>query len=216
MACAALLALLAFCAAATSAAAATTAAAASNGAAATTAAAPAPPAVPTTPLPAGRRRVCIFDFDDTIKMTNAADSLAPDAKWVIDACAAHGFDIAIATAGCRADFVKSYLSRRVEPDIFTPALLGSAAFQSCQPVKTESLPKIMAHYGLAAAPGCGVLFDQGFNRRYATMSGLGFADVDIRTGLQASDFAEAEAEFARNCPDGAQAGSAKAAGTKQL
>lgn len=195
--------------------------AAASAAAATTTAAPAPPAVPTTPLPAGRRRVCIFDFDDTIKMTNAADSLAPDAKWVIDACAAHGYDIAIATAGCRADFVKSYLARRVEPDIFTPALLGSAAFQSCQPVKTESLPKIMAHYGLAAAPGCGVLFDQGFNKRYATLSGLSFADVDIRTGLQASDFAEAEAEFAKNCPDAAQASAsasvnAKAAGTKQL
>ena len=147
-------------------------------------------------------------------MTNAADSMAPDAKWVIDACAARGYEIAVATAGCRADFVKSYLSRRVEPDIFTPALLSSPAFQACQPVKSESLPKIMAHFGLAAAPGCGVLFDQGFNRRYATQAGLGFADVDIRTGLQARDFAAAEAEFAKNCPDGAQV--VPKAGSKQL
>lgn len=83
-------------------------------------------------------------------MTNAADSMAPDAKWVIDACVARGYEIAVATAGCRADFVKSYLARRVEPDVFTPALLASPAFQACQPVKSESLPKIMAYYGLAA------------------------------------------------------------------
>lgn len=67
------------------------------------------------------------------------------------------------------------------------------------------------------APGCGVLFDQGFNRRYATQAGLGFADVDIRTGLLARDFAAAEAEFARNCPDGAQAAkTVPPVGTKQL
>ena len=152
------------------------------------------------------------------QMTNSADSMAPDAKWVIDACAAKGYDIAIATAGCRTDFVKSYLARRVEPDIFTPALLSSPAFQACQPVKTESLPKIMAYYGLAAAPGCGVLFDQNFNRRYATLSGLGFAPVDIHTGLLARDFAAAEAQFALNCPDGAQAAKAAPplAANKQL
>ena len=126
--------------------------------------------------------------------------MALDAKWVIDACAARGYEVAIATAGCRSDYVKSYLARRVEPDIFTPALLASPAFQACQPVKTDSLPKIMAYYGLAAAPGCGVLFDQGFNKHYAAQSGLGFSDVDIRTGLQARNFELAEAEFARNCP----------------
>jgi hypothetical protein len=133
-------------------------------------------------------------------MTNSADTLAPDAKWVIDACVAKGYEIGIATAGCRADFVKRYLRTRVDPDVWTEALLNSSAFQSCQPVKTGSLPPIMAYYGLNEARGCGVLFDQGFNKRFADESGLGFADVDIRTGLQARDWDAAQKQFERNCP----------------
>jgi hypothetical protein len=131
-------------------------------------------------------------------MTDATDSLAVDAKWVIDACVARGYEVGIATAGCRADFVKSYLNKRVDPDVFTLPLLASAAFQSCQPYKVTSLPAVLAHYGSPRA--CGILFDQGFNKRYADDSGVGFVDVDIKTGLRAKDFAAAEAEFARNCP----------------
>jgi hypothetical protein len=143
-------------------------------------------------------------------MTDAVDSMAADAKWVINACVARGYEIGRATAGCRTDYVKSYLARRVDPDAWTPAVLNSAAFQSCQPYKISSLPLIMAHYGLAGARGCGVLFDQGFNKGYADRSGLGFADVDIKTGLRARDFAAAEAQFQRNCPTTAAAGAATA------
>jgi hypothetical protein len=133
-------------------------------------------------------------------MTDAVDSMAADARWVINACVARGYEIGIATAGCRADYVKSYLSRRVDPDAWSPAILNSAAFQSCQPYKISSLPLVMAHYGVGNARGCGVLFDQGFNKGYADRTGLGFADVDIKTGLRAKDFAAAEAQFERNCP----------------
>ena len=144
-------------------------------------------------------------------MTNAADTLAPAAKWVIDACVAHGYDVALATAGCRADFVRAYLAKRVDPDVWTPALLASPAFQACQPVKTNSIPPIMAHYGLDTARGCGVLFDQGFNKRYADLTGVGFVDVDIKTGLQARDWAAAQAQLDRNCPDAAAAAAGPAA-----
>ena len=149
-------------------------------------------------------------------MTSAEDRMAADAKWVINACVARGYEVGIATAGCRSDFVKRYLAKRVDPDVFTPQLLASAAFQSCLPDKTQSLPPIMAQYGLADAHGCGVLFDQGFNRHMAERVGVGFADVDIRTGLRASDFAAAEAQYERNCPMSGQQQqvTAAAAGSK--
>ena len=133
-------------------------------------------------------------------MTKAEDSVAPDAKWVIDACVAKGYDLGLATAGCRTEFVKNYLRTRVDPDAWTASLLASPAFQSCQPYKISSLPPILAYYNLSSAHGCGVLFDQGFNKGYADRTGVGFVDVDITTGLRAKDFAAAEAEFNKNCP----------------
>ncbi len=128
------------------------------------------------------------------------DSVANGAKWVVDACAARGYRIAMATAGCAAPYVKQYLATRVEPDQWTKDVLDSDAFQGCQPVKSYSLPLILQHFGLSSTPGCAVLFDQGFNKKFADETGISFADVDERYGLQRSDFAEAEAQLLRNCP----------------
>ena len=83
---------------------------------------------------------------------------------------ANGYDIAIASAGCKTDFVKSFLQRRVAPDgaeesffhstgdggltespagtVFTDAFFRTPAFQMCQPIKTSSLGPILDYYQL--------------------------------------------------------------------
>ena len=103
-------------------------------------------AVSTGPI-ALQHRVCIFDFDDTIKMDD--DSVARGAKYVVDACAARGYKLGLATAGCSTSYAKKYLAQRVDPDQWTPDVLNSQAFQSCQPVKRYSIPPILQHYGIA-------------------------------------------------------------------
>ena len=43
---------------------------------------------------------------------------------------AHGYEVAIASAGCKTEFVQSFLQRRVDADIFTDEFLNSTAFQA--------------------------------------------------------------------------------------
>jgi hypothetical protein len=148
-------------------------------------------------LPPGTTRVCIFDFDDTIKMGD--DSVAPGAKYVIDACASRGYRLALATAGCSSSYVRQYLRTRVDPDQWTPDILNSDAFQACQPVKRYSIPPILSHYGISSAPGCAVLFDQEFNRKFADQTGTSFQPVDERTGLRVSDWDAALAQLDQHC-----------------
>lgn len=50
------------------------------------------------------------------------------------------------------------------------------------------------------APGCAVLFDQEFNRKFAVETNVSFQAVDERTGLTPRDFALAEQQLERNCP----------------
>ena len=169
-------------------------------------ASPGRPAV--TPLPAGARRVCVFDFDDTLK--NEGNVVAEDAVWVVQACVANGYDIAIATAGCRPDFVRSFLHRRVDADIFDAAFLNSSALQFCENDKTVSLTAIVQYYGLYDARQCAILFDDlQYNCRYATSIGMGARWVDNgklefqvgEPGIRAADFFAAQAQWARTCPD---------------
>ena len=172
-------------------------------------ASPGRPAV--TPLPAGARRVCVFDFDDTLK--NEGNVVADDAAWVVQACVANGYDIAIATAGCRPDFVRSFLHRRVDADIFDAAFLNSSAMQFCEKDKTVSLTAIVQYYGLDDARRCAILFDDlQYNTRYATSIGMNARWVDNgklqyqvgEPGIRAADFLAAQALWARTCPDAAQ------------
>ena len=171
-------------------------------------ASPGRPAV--TPLPAGARRVCVFDFDDTLK--NEGNVVADDAAWVVQACVANGYDIGIATAGCRPDFVRSFLHRRVDADIFNEAFLNSSAMQFCQTDKTVSLTSILQYYGLDDARQCAILFDDlQYNCRYATSVGMGARWVDNgklqyqvgEPGIRAADFFAAQAQWSRTCPDAA-------------
>lgn len=174
-----------------------------------------------TPLPKGARRLCVFDFgaldggvcgraasslhltlarspDDTIKMSD--DSVATGARWVIDACVSAGYGISIATASCFESYIHNYLRTRVEPQQWTHDILRSSAYQGCQLVKSWSLPRILDSAGLREAPGCAVLFDQGYNRHYAEEVGMAFEEVDGTYGLQRADWHGAQAELEQLCP----------------
>lgn len=78
----------------------------------------------------------LFSYLALFQLKNEGNVVANDAFWVVHACAsppqkeatlksigdfagvAQGYDIAIASAGCKTDFVKSFLFRRVAPDVF--------------------------------------------------------------------------------------------------
>ena len=124
----------------------------------------------------------------------------------------HGYEIAIATAGCRPDFVRSFLHRRIDADIFNESFLNTSALQFCEKDKTVSLTAILDYYGLSDARQCAILFDDlQYNIRYATSIGMGGRWVDNGSlqykigepGIRAADFFAAQALWARTCPDAA-------------
>jgi hypothetical protein len=160
-----------------------------------------------TPLPAGRRKVLIYDFDDTLK--NEGNVVANDAAWAVHAGVANGYAIAIASAGCKTEFVKTFLKRRIAPDVFTDAFLNSTAFQLCQPFKTYSLTPIVNYYGLSDARRCAILIDNSkYNKPFADAVGVDFQFVDNgaldgkvgERGLSASDYFSAVAQLDKTCP----------------
>lgn len=123
---------------------------------------------------------------------------------------AHGFEVAIASAGCKTEFVKQFLSRRVDGDIFTDAFFNSTAFQMCQKDKTVSLTPIVGFFGLDTARQCAILFDDtNYNGGYARSIGMGFEWVNNgnleykvgEQGIRASNFFNALASWAKTCPE---------------
>jgi len=154
------------------------------------------------------RKVCIFDFDDTIKVNSSGYTpkgakrvvRARDALGIIRRCRSMGFGVAIATASCSEDFVRTFLEEKVDGGIFSQAMLDSPRYQSCQPYKTPALRKILAEYELSATPECAVLFDdKDFNGKFAAEAGVSFEKVDGRTGVTWDDFWRGMALLDRRC-----------------
>ena len=105
--------------------------------------------------------------------------VAIDARWAVQACVARGYEVAIASAGCKAAFVKTFLQQRVDPDIFDDAFFTTPAFQTCVLDKTISMTRIVQYYGIDDARQCAILFDDiEYNTRYATSIGAGAIYVD--------------------------------------
>ena len=122
---------------------------------------------------------------------------------------ANGYEVAIATAGCKTEFIKQFLQRRVDADIFTDAFFNTTAFQMCQKDKTISLTAIVKYFGLNDARQCAILFDDlQYNCRYATSIGMGGQWVDNGSmqykegepGIRASDFFAAKTKWEKTCP----------------
>jgi hypothetical protein len=47
----------------------------------------------------------------------------------------HGYEIAIASAGCKEEYVRKFLHRRVDADVFDDAFYNTTAFQARERVK---------------------------------------------------------------------------------
>ena len=107
-------------------------------------------------------------------------SAARDAREVIRRCVREGFAIGVASASCESAFQKDFLNARVDSQVFSEAFLDSDAYQSCQPVKTPALRRVLEHHGVEAR--CAVFFDdKPLNEKYAREVGMGFfALVDDR------------------------------------
>ena len=155
-----------------------------------------------TPKPA---RACVFDFDETIKLGGGGASdagpvrVARDAREVIRRCVREGFAIGVASASCESAFQKDFLNARVDSDVFSTRFLDSDAYQSCQPVKTPALRRVLEHHGVEAR--CAVFFDdKPLNEKYAREVGMGFfALVDDRVGVAEADFRRAAAKLRETC-----------------
>lgn len=105
--------------------------------------------------------------------------MAVDARWAVQACVARGYEIAIASAGCKTEFAKVFLQRRVDGDVFTDAFFATPAFQMCVLDKTVSMTRIVQFFGIDDARQCAILFDDvQYNTRYATSIGAGGIYVD--------------------------------------
>jgi hypothetical protein len=122
---------------------------------------------------------------------------------------ANGYEVAIASAGCKKDFVKTFLQRRVAPDIFTDEFFTTPAFQVCQPFKTYSLTPIVQYFGLDNARRCAILFDNAkYNRPYADQTGIGFQWVDNgalegkegEVGITTKDWFAGQQMWDKTCP----------------
>ena len=112
-------------------------------------------------------------------VTPLLPDVAVDARWAVQACVARGYEVAIASAGCKAAFVKTFLQHRVDPDIFNDAFFTTPAFQTCVVDKTVSMTRIVQYYGIDDARQCAILFDDiQYNTRYATSIGAGAVYVD--------------------------------------
>jgi len=166
-----------------------------------------------------KSRVCIFDFDDTIKVhqpgtgssfeeyysgrAGASTKVKPgkDALGAIEKCIEMGYGVAIATASCEVDFVKSFLNKKVDGDIFSNAMLSSSRFQSCQPRKTPALKSILSAYDMSGFPECAVLFDdKNLNGKYAREAEVNFVKVDPKYGVSWDDFWQGMSMLDRKCP----------------
>eukprot|EP00884_Botryococcus_braunii_P010497 jgi/Botrbrau1/19449/Bobra.0338s0070.1 len=153
-------------------------------------------AKPVTATEAEGRCVCIFDFDDTIRLSGG--SVAPEFPSVLASCLSSKYQIAIASASCTVDFQKRYLHDNVNSSVFSWGFLGSPAYQTCEGWKKISLQRVTDFYG--TPPPCSMLFDNnGGSKAYADELGVVFFTVSPKRGVSSSDFAEANAALQRQC-----------------
>ena len=135
-------------------------------------------------------RLCIFDFDDTIKVGAGRQiGVGRDAKPIIDKCRELGYGVAIASASCETGFQKVFLRDAVDEDIFSDDMLASDAYQSCQPNKTPALRKVLRHFEMDEVPECAVFFDdKEFNGKFSAEVDVPFVKVDPEYGVTWNDF----------------------------
>jgi len=132
-------------------------------------------------------KLIIFDFDDTVKLHHPARP-APEALWAIEETVRLGYGIAIASASCHTDYLRSFLMD-LTGDVFTPEFVFSNAFQTCQKKKTGALQCTLAHYGLLDKPECAVFFDDSIsNGQYADEANIKMIEVQKGVGVTRSKF----------------------------
>jgi hypothetical protein len=143
-------------------------------------------------------KLVIFDFDDTIKLHHPARA-APEALWAVEETIRLGYGIAIASASCHTDYLRKFLAE-FSPEIFTPELLFSNAFQTCQKKKTGALKCTLAHYNLLDKPECSVFFDDSIsNEKYADEADIKMIEVKKGVGVTKEKFRQGLEHMMERC-----------------
>ncbi len=134
------------------------------------------------------KRVCIFDFDYTLKhgcCYHCCGVMPAQAASAVGACLDEGYDIAIASANTHWTFVRNFLKQ--EYPAFK-SLVYTEAVQTGQSYKTSELERILRHYDMASTPACAVFFDDLWsNKQYADSVGVPFVKVDPGVGVTTND-----------------------------
>jgi hypothetical protein len=135
-----------------------------------------------------QRKLCIFDFDHTLKLGSRYDCcgiLPSQAKAAVSECLRNGFGIAIASANQNWSFVRDFL-RGSLPQF--ASLLYTEGVQTGQSYKTSSLKRVLKHYNMQANPECSVFFDDLWkNKKYADSVGIPFEKVNPSVGVTVAD-----------------------------
>lgn len=147
-------------------------------------------------------RLCIFDFDDTIKIgAGRRISVGRDVTEIVEKCRELGYGVAIASASCETEFQKAFLRDAVDDTIFSADMLSSDAYQSCQPNKTPALRKVLDHFEMGDVPECAVFFDdQDLNGKFSAEVEVPFVKVDPKFGVTWNDFWFGMSLLEKNCP----------------
>lgn len=161
-----------------------------------------PVSTAATPVMGPRNRLCIFDFDDTIKIgAGRRIRLSKDAREIIRKCRDMGYGIAIASASCETDFQKAFLRDAVDGGIFSDDMLSSQAYQACQPDKYPALLKVLDHFDMENAPECAIFFDdKSFNGKFSAQADVPFVLVDPEYGVTWNDFWQGMTMLDKKCP----------------
>lgn len=143
--------------------------------------------------------VCIFDFDETLRVwkDGYGDSPAADGGAIVNKCRELGYEIAIASANCNTEKLQKVLP--TVNGVFEPSFFETMAFQNCDHWKTHQLNKILNYFG--TQPECAMFFDdQGHNlHKHAANVGVNGRHVHGDTGVTWDDFWFAKSEMESRC-----------------
>ncbi|KAG1669893.1 hypothetical protein FOA52_002419 [Chlamydomonas sp. UWO 241] len=159
---------------------------------------------------AALKPTCVFDFDETLKLCGPVaekpeecnTSKAPAGREVIDACVAAGYNIAMATASCKYDYVTKFITEQFGSPLDRD-FVNSGCFTYCEVDKEFSLDKIADCQGEPrddATFQCFMLFDDSWGNLNATRKrNVHFVKVDPAVGVTMSDFERGQAALRANC-----------------
>eukprot|EP01023_Acetabularia_acetabulum_P000804 TRINITY_DN10313_c0_g1_i3.p1 TRINITY_DN10313_c0_g1~~TRINITY_DN10313_c0_g1_i3.p1 ORF type:complete len:220 (+),score=32.82 TRINITY_DN10313_c0_g1_i3:15-674(+) len=140
--------------------------------------------------------LAVFDFDDTLKLHTPPRN-APDAESVIQQSLDVGYGVAVASASCTYEYLKSYLAENILPGFFNDQFYESNRFRICNDQKRSSLEDIIAYYG--GNFDCTMFFDDSDYRWQFKDTELVYTQVVRGVGVTKENYNSANERLLNQC-----------------